>query len=66
MWFLFNLRNSTDLLHLKFMDIQILESFLYLALTSFVFGWLILLHINQLTSLMMKYYEKLKQITQEI
>ena len=42
------------------MDIQILKSFFILALTSFIFGWLVLFAINPVTSTMMKYYEQTK------
>ena len=43
MWFLAHLRNSKDLLVLKVIGYSNFKIFFTLALTSFVFGWLILL-----------------------
>ncbi len=60
MWFLLHLRNSRDLLALKVFGYSNFKIFFILALTSFVFGWLILFTINPITSAMMKYYEQTK------
>ena len=42
------------------MDTPILKYFFILAITSFVFGWIILFTINPFTSTMVKYYEQTK------
>ena len=60
LWFLLDLRNSKDLLTLKVFGYSNFKIFFILALTSFVFGWIILFTINPLTSSMVKYYEKTK------
>ena len=60
MWFLLHLRNSRDLLTLKVFGYSNFKIFLTLALTSFIFGWLVLFAINPITSAMVKYYEQKK------
>ena len=60
MWFLLHLRNSRDLLALKVFGYSNFKIFLTLATTSFVLGWLILLAVNPITSVMVKYYEQTK------
>ncbi len=60
LWFLLDLRNSKDLLTLKVFGYSNFKIFFILAITSFVFGWIILFTINPLTSSMVKYYEKTK------
>mgnify|MGYP001310085012 FL=1 len=60
LWFLLNLRNSKDLLTLKVFGYSNFKIFFILAITSFVFGWIILFTINPFTSTMVKYYEKTK------
>ena len=60
LWFLLNLRNSKDLLALKVFGFSNFKIFFILAITSFVFGWIILFTINPFTSTMVKYYEKTK------
>jgi len=60
MWFLLNLRNSSDLLTLKVFGYSNFKIFFILALISFMFGWIVLFTINPITSTMMKYYEKTK------
>ena len=60
MWFLLNLRNSTDLLTMKVFGYSNFKIFFILALISFVFGWIILFAINPITSTMVKYYEQTK------
>ena len=60
LWFLFNLRNSSDLLTLKVFGYSNFKIFLVLGLTSFLFGWLILFVANPATSTMVKYYEQTK------
>ncbi len=60
MWFLLNLRNSTDLLTMKVFGYSNFKIFFILAFISFLFGWLILFAVNPLTSTMVKYYEQTK------
>ena len=60
LWFLFNLRNSTDLLSMKAFGFSNFKIFIILGLSSFVFGWFVLFVINPVTSVMMKYYEQTK------
>jgi lipopolysaccharide export system permease protein len=60
MWFLFNLRNTKDLLTLKIFGYSNFRIFFILAFSSFIFGWVTLFAINPITSLMTKYYEKTK------
>lgn len=60
MWFILKLRNEKDLLSLKVFGFSNFRIFFILAFTSFIFGWIILLAINPITSKMMKYYEKTK------
>ncbi len=60
MWFMVNLRNSKDLLTLKFFGYSNLKIFFILAITSFTLGWTILVFANPLTSSLSKYYEKTK------
>ena len=60
MWFLLNLRNSTDLLSLKAFGFSNFKIFIILGLSSFIFGWFVLFVINPVTSVMMKYYEQTK------
>ena len=57
---LLNLRNSKDLITLKIFGYSNFKIFFILALTSFLFGWLVLFAINPITSTMMKYYEQTK------
>ncbi len=60
MWFLLNLRNSTDLLTMKVFGYSNFKIFFILAFISFIFGWMILFAINPITSTMIKYYEQTK------
>tara|TARA_B110000211_G_scaffold217230_1_gene260924 strand:+ start:1260 stop:2348 length:1089 start_codon:yes stop_codon:yes gene_type:complete len=60
MWFILKLRNSKDLLTLKVFGFSNLKIFFILASASFIFGWLILILINPITSSMSKYYEVTK------
>ena len=60
MWFLINLRNSTDLLTMKVFGYSNFRIFFTLALMSFIFGWLTLFAINPITATMVKYYEQTK------
>ena len=60
MWFMIKIRNNKDLLVLKVYGYSNIKIFFILALTSFVFGWLILFIANPITSSMVKYYEKTK------
>ena len=60
MWFLLNLRNSTDLLTMKVFGYSNFRIFFILALISFMFGWVVLFALNPVTSTMMKYYEQTK------
>ena len=60
LWFLLNLRNSTDLLTMKVFGYSNFKIFSILALISFMFGWMVLFTINPITSTMVKYYEQTK------
>tara|TARA_A100001011_G_scaffold152762_1_gene161211 strand:+ start:1824 stop:2912 length:1089 start_codon:yes stop_codon:yes gene_type:complete len=60
MWFLLNLRNSTDLLSLKVFGYSNFKILCILGLSSFIFGWIVLFAINPFTSVMVKYYEQTK------
>ena len=60
LWFLLALRNSRDLLTLKVFGYSNFKIFFILAITSFIFGWIILFTINPFTSTMVKYYEQTK------
>ena len=60
MWFLLDLRNSTDLLTMKVFGYSNFKIFFIIALMSFIFGWIILFAFNPITSTMMKYYEQTK------
>jgi len=60
LWFLLGLRNSKDLLTLKVFGYSNFKIFFILAITSFIFGWIILFTINPFTSTMIKYYEQTK------
>ena len=60
MWFLLNLRNSSDLLSMKVFGFSNFKIFIILGLSAFVFGWFVLFVINPVTSVMMKYYEQTK------
>jgi len=60
MWFITKIKNNKDLLVLKVYGYSNLKVFLILAITSFLFGWIILLIVNPVTSSMVMYYEKTK------
>ena len=60
MWFLLNLRNTTDLLTMKVFGYSNFRIFFILAFISFMFGWMVLFVINPITSTMVKYYEQTK------
>ena len=60
MWFLLNLRNTTDLLTMKVFGYSNFRIFFILAFISFMFGWMVLFIINPVTSTMVKYYEQTK------
>ena len=60
MWFLLGLRNSEDLLNLKVFGYSNFKIFFTLAVTSFIFGWIVLFAFNPITSAMIKYYEQTK------
>ncbi len=60
MWFLLDLRNSSDLLTLKVYGYSNFKIFFILAFSSFIFGWIILFALNPITSSMMKIYEQNK------
>ena len=60
MWFLQNLRNSSDLLTMKIFGYSNLKIFFILSFISFIFGWIILFAVNPITSTMVKYYEQTK------
>ena len=60
LWFLLNLRNSKDMLTLKVFGYSNFKIFFILAMTSFIFGWIVLFTVNPFTSTMVKYYEQTK------
>ena len=60
MWFMLRIRNNKDLLTLKVFGFSNFKIFFFLASTSFVLGWLVLIFANPITSSMSKYYEKTK------
>ena len=60
MWFMVKIRNNKDLLTLKVYGYSNIKIFSILALTSFLFGWIVLVIISPITSSMVKYYEKTK------
>ncbi len=60
MWFMVKIRNNNDLLTLKIYGFSNIKIFLILAITSFVFGWIVLTLVSPVTSSMVKYYEKTK------
>ena len=60
MWFLLNLRNSSDLLTMKVYGYSNFKIFFIIASISFIFGWVILFAVNPITSTMVKYYEQTK------
>ena len=59
-WFLLNLRNSTDLLTMKVFGYSNFKIFFILGFISFLIGWIVLFAINPITSTMTKYYEQTK------
>ncbi len=60
LWFLLNLRDSKDMLNLKVFGYSNFKIFFILAMTSFIFGWIVLFTMNPFTSTMVKYYEQTK------
>ena len=60
MWFVINIRNNKDLLMLKVFGYSNLKIFFIIALTSFIFGWVVMITVNPITAAMSKYYEKTK------
>ena len=60
MLFMLKIRNNKDLLTLKVYGYSNIKIFFILALTSFIFGWIVLFVVNPVTSSMVKYYEKTK------
>ena len=60
MWFITKIKNNKDLLILKVYGYSNFRIFLILAITSFLFGWMILIVVNPITSSMVTYYENTK------
>lgn len=60
MLFMLKIRNNKDLLTLKVYGYSNIKIFFILALTSFIFGWMVLFVATPITSSMVKYYEKTK------
>ena len=60
MWFMIKIRNNNDLLILKIYGYSNLKIFSILAVTSFLFGWIVLSLVSPVTSTMVQYYEKTK------
>lgn len=59
-WFITKIKNNKDLLILKVHGYSNFKIFFILATTSFLFGWMILIVANPITSSMVTYYEKTK------
>ena len=59
-WFMVKIRNNKELLTLKIFGFSNIKIFFILALSSFIFGWVILFFINPMTSSLVQYYEKTK------
>ena len=59
-WFITKIKNNKDLLILKVHGYSNFKIFFILATTSFLFGWMILIIANPITSSMVTYYEKTK------
>lgn len=60
MWYLVSIKLNGDLLSLKVFGFSNLKIILILSLTAFVFGILVLLIVNPVTSSMIKFYEEKK------
>ncbi len=60
LWFLLTLRDTKDMLNLKVYGYSNFKIFFILAMSSFIFGWVVLFTINPFTSTMVKYYEQTK------
>jgi len=60
MWYLLSIRNNTDLLSLKIFGFSNIKIISILSFTALIFGFVILLTINPVTSAMVKYYEQTK------
>ncbi len=60
MYYLSNLRSNTDLLSVKVFGYSNLKIISILAITAFMFGNFVLIAVNPLTSIMIKYYEDKK------
>ena len=59
-WYFLSIRANSDLLSLKTFGFSNFKIAITLALTAFIFGYLILFVINPLTAAMTKYYENTK------
>ncbi len=60
MWFLLSIRTNSDLLSLKVFGYSNLKIIFILSTTAFLFGLVIIIAVNPVTSTMVKYYEKTK------
>ena len=60
MWYLISIKNNKDLLTLKVFGFSNLKIIIMLALTSFIFGSIVLVALTPITSVMVKFYEKTK------
>ena len=60
MWYLISIKSNGDLLSLKVFGFSNLKIITILSLTAFMFGVVVLLAINPLTSVMIKFYEETK------
>ena len=60
MWFFISIKNNNELLTLKVFGYSNVKIIFIMSLMSFLWGLLILLMINPVTSNMVKYYEKTK------
>ena len=60
MWYLISIRSNTDLLSLKVFGFSNIKIVSILSFTALIFGLLILIAVNPITSAMVKYYEQTK------
>jgi len=60
MWFVISIKSNTDFIALKIFGYSNLKIILTLSITAFMFGIIILIAVNPVTSAMVKYYENTK------
>jgi len=60
MWFLISIKSNGDLLSLKIFGFSNLKIIMILSITAFIFGIVVLITVNPVTSTMIKFYEETK------